>query len=221
MASGTQPQKSTLPLIMFLLILLVLGIFLLLPSYNTRVNTSTQSTTQNQCPQNGQSFDTQQEAFTLAQSAEQYRRVHSFGGNYGLGSYIICFTDGTQQQEQSKPFEGFYSTELPKPLQHITHSEQHTYDWLQEQLSLLSIDQSQVTAIYAVNFSQVAVCVPCQQDMIYWQRSLRQKVKTDKLYLSIWDIIRGKGFAPVTNRAGTGTPVAITDLRQVPILFVL
>ena len=99
MASGTQPQKSTLPLIIFLLLLLVLSIFFLLPSYNTQVNISTQSTTQNQCPQAGQSFNAQQEAFTLAQSAEQYRRTHPFGGNYGLGSYVICYTDGTQQRE--------------------------------------------------------------------------------------------------------------------------
>ena len=221
MASGAQQQKSTLPLIIFLLIFLVLGIFFLLPSYNSGVNTSTQSTTKNQCPPARQSFDARQEAFTLAQSAEQYRRAHPFGGNYGLGSYIICCTDGTQQREQSRLYEGFYSTELPKSLQHITHSEQYANDWLQGQLSSLSIDPDEVMAIYAVIFSQITVCVPCQQDMIYWQRSLRQEAKTDKLYLSIWDIIRGKGFAPVTNRAGTGTPVAITDLRQVPIRFVL
>ena len=142
MASGAQKQSSSWWLIIFLLILLILGIFLLLPSYNTQINTSTQSTTQNQCPQAGQSFDARQEAFMLAQSAEQYRRMHPFGGNYGLGSYIICFTDGTQQREQSRLYEGFYSTELPRSLQHITHSEQYAYDWLQEQLSLLSIDQS-------------------------------------------------------------------------------
>lgn len=157
----------------------------------------------------------------MAQSAEQYRHIHPFGGNYGLGSYVICYADGTQKRVQSMLFKGFYSRELPNSLQHITHSEQYTYDWLQTQLSQLSIDQSEITAIYAVIFSQVTVCVPCQQDMVYWQRSLQQKAKTNKLYLSVWDILRGKGFVPTAYPAGTGIPVAITDLRQVPVRFIL
>ncbi len=132
MASDTQKQKSSLGLIIFLLILLVVGIFVLLPSSNIRINTSTQTTTKNQCPQAGQSFDAQQEAFTLAQSAEQFRQIKPYNGNYGLGSYILCLTNGTMRRIQSPPFQkGYYDRSLPYYQQHVTHSEQATYKWLQ------------------------------------------------------------------------------------------
>lgn len=220
MAAGAQKQSSKWWLIFLLILLLIVGVFVLLPSYNAGVNTSTQSTTQNQCPQAGQNFDAQQEAFTLAQTAEQYRRLNPFGGNYGPGSYIICFTDGTQQRVQSIPFKGFRDYTLPYPQQHTTHSEQKTYGWLQVQLSRLSIDLVQITAIYVVIFTQVIVCPDCKNDMVYWQRTLRQKAKTNKLYLSIWQIVPGKGFAPTVYPGGTGIPITIDDIEEVKIEFV-
>ncbi len=50
MAAGAQKQSSSTWLIIFLLILLIVGVFLLLPSYNTGVNTATQNASENQCP---------------------------------------------------------------------------------------------------------------------------------------------------------------------------
>ena len=221
MASGAQKKKSSLGLIIFLLILLVVGIFFLVPSYNIRTNTATQTTTENQCPQTGQSFDAQQEAFTLAQSAEQYRQIKPYNGNYGLGSYIICLTNGAMRRIQSMPFQGYYDRSLPYYQQHLTHSEQATYKWLQDQLSRLSLSRNlnKVAAIYVVIFSQVLVCTSCQRDMIDWQRTLRQKAKVENLYLSVWDIMLGKGFVPTVYPAGTGIPVSIDDLEEVNIPF--
>jgi len=90
------PAQQSWGLLLVLLILLGLAI-LALPSLNTRVSTTTQSGSQGQCLPNGQDFDYRQEAFRLAQVAEQYRTVNKFGGNYGLGSYTICYKDGTQE----------------------------------------------------------------------------------------------------------------------------
>src|SRR5437870_13506027 len=106
MASQTRPQQSSVPLILLLLLLLVVGI-LVLSTLNTSVNVGVQNGANNSCPSVGQSFDTRQEAFTLAQTAEQYRSTNPFGGNYGLGSYTICYNDGTQQRNQSIPFKGY------------------------------------------------------------------------------------------------------------------
>ena len=192
MASDAQKQKSSLGLIISLLILLAVGIFVLLPSYNLRTNTSTQTTTENQCPAIGQSFDARQEAFTLAQTAEQYRKIKPFGGNYGLGSYIICFTDGTQQRVQSIPFPGHDNYEdITKPLNY-THSEQSAYGWLQRQLSTLSIDRSNITAFYVVIFSQVRVCDLCPEDMKYWQRTLPRKHKPMRFFSRFGTFRMGK-----------------------------
>lgn len=167
----------------------------------------------------GQGFDTQQEALTLVQAAEQYRTAHPFGGNYGLGSYTICFKDGTQQRFQSPVFKGFNNPNSSEA-RNATHSEQSAYGWLQLQLSRLAIDQSTISATYAVIFSQVQVCPDCEQDMRFWQSTLRQKAKTQQVFLSIWDIVGGKGFNPATYPAGTGIAVTVDVLRKVPIQFV-
>lgn len=208
-------KRSSLWLIFLLLLLFVL-LVLALPLVNTRVNTSTQTGIQSQCPETGQHFDDQQEAFTLAQAAQQYRSAHPFRGNYGLGSYIICFQDGSQQRNQSPVFKGYDSPTQPK---NQTHSEQSSYGWLQLQFSRLSIDPTSVTAIYAVIFSQVLVCPACKKDMISWQRTLRQKVKMDNVVLSMWDILPEKGFDPAKYPAGTGTFVTPEMLEQVNIPF--
>src|SRR5438105_7804758 len=155
MASQTRPQQSSVPLILLLLLLLVVGI-LILPSLNTKINTGIQSAANGNCPSSaGQNFDDQQEAFTLAQVAEQYRSANPFGGNYGLGSYTICYKDGTQQRFQSNVFKGYKNTTDKTKPENYSHSEQATYGWLQYQLSHLSIDTSKVTAIYTTIFSQI------------------------------------------------------------------
>lgn len=216
MASQSQSKPSWL--LIFLLILLALGVLIFaLPSFNTRVTTTTQTASQGQCLPNGQGFDEQQEAFTLAQVAEQHRIAHSFGGNYGFGSYTLCYQDGTQQRFQSPAARGYGDEDS-----NDTHSEQGVYKWLEMQLSGLSIDQSKVTAIYVIIFSQVRVCIPCRRDMMPWQRGLRQAAKTNNLFLSIWDIRFGSksAFIPATYPAGSGTPVAIEDVRKVPINFI-
>jgi hypothetical protein len=57
--------------------------------------------------------------------------------------------------------------------------------------------------------------------MKLWQRQLRRDAKTEQVYLSIWDIIYGKGFKPKSFPKGTGTPVTIDMLEEVRIAFVL
>ena len=220
MAAQSQSKPSWL--LIFLLILLALGILIFaLPSFNSQVTTTTQTASQGQCLPSGQGFDEQQEAFTLAQAAEQYRSTHPYKGNYGLGSYTICYTNGSQQRVQSPPAPGYTSTPTATIRANDTHSEQGIYKWLNRNLTGLSIDQSQVTAIYAVIFSQVRVCPPCQGDMVTWQRGLREAAKTVNVYLSIWDIrLNSKsGFNPAKYLAGTGIPVAIADLEKVMITF--
>lgn len=218
---AARSQTKTPWLLIFLLLLL--GFFVLifaLPSLKTQTSTNTQTTSEGQCLQNGQGFDEQQEAFTLAQAAEQYRATHSFGGNYAYGSYTLCFQDGTQQRFQSPPAPGFdNNNDQTRPV-NATHSEQGIYNWLQQKLSRLSSNQTGSSTIYVVIFSQVTVCGLCRKDMELWQRGLRQAAKTANLFLSIWDIIAGKGFNPATYPAGTGTPVLFEDLEKVPITFV-
>jgi hypothetical protein len=68
-------------------------------------------------------------------------------------------------------------------------------------------------------FSQVAVCLDCEKDMQSWQWTLRQKAGTNMLFLSIWDILKGKGFDPKSYPAGRGTSVTIDDLEEVSIEF--
>jgi hypothetical protein len=219
-AADAVPSGARLPLILLLFVLLIGLIIFALPSLNAQVNTATQSTTEGQCQNGGQSFNAQQEAYTLAQSAEQYRTTHSFGGNYGLGSYTICYKDGSQERFQSDPLPGNNNkTDKTKP-KNYTHSEQAAYGWLQNTLAKLSIDQSRVPVIYTVIFSQVTVCVSCQQDMKLWQRTLREVAKSPSLALSIWDIAYGNGFNPATYPAGNGVPVTIDMLEAVRIEFV-
>ena len=79
---------------MFLLLLLALVIvFFVLSSLNVGTNTATQTNSEGQCLSNGKGFNTPQEAFTLAQAAEQYRSANPYKGNYGLGSYTICYAE--------------------------------------------------------------------------------------------------------------------------------
>lgn len=178
-----------------------------------------QSEAEGQCLSAGQDFNTEQEAFTLAQAAEQQRRMQPFGGNYGLGSYTLCYKDGSQRRVQSPVFRGYRNTTDKTKPPNYTHSEQATYGWLQSEFSHLSIDRGRVRAIYTVIFSQVVICLPCRRDMKSWQRTLRQIVKTNNLFLSVWDIAPEKSFAPSTYPAGIGTPIAADDLEEVRIQF--
>lgn len=215
MASQTQTQRSLIPIIIGLCIIGIIG-FYFLSSLNIHTSTTTQNNSEGQCLSSGKNFNARLEAFTLAQTAEQYRSANKFAGNYGLASYTICYKDGSQSRVQSSVFKGFDSATKPK---NSTHSEQAAYGWLRYSLPRLSVDQNKVVAIYTVIFSQVVVCNLCQQDMKSWQRILRQQAKTNQLFLSIWDIMSGKGFNPATYPAGTGIPVTIDDVRKVPIDF--
>jgi hypothetical protein len=76
-AADAVPSGARLPLILLLLVLLIGLIIFALPSLNAQVNTTTQSTTEGQCQNGGQSFNAQQEAYTLAQSAEHALRILS------------------------------------------------------------------------------------------------------------------------------------------------
>jgi hypothetical protein len=133
----------------------------------------------------------------------------------------MCYSDASQQRLQSPVFKGYENLTDPGQPRNATHSEQSSYGWLQLQLSRISVNQSTTTAIYAVIFSQVIVCLPCRKDMVSWQKVLRQKAKTNNLYLSIWDIAPGKGFIPTVNPAGTGIPITIGDLERIHIQFAL
>jgi hypothetical protein len=150
MASQTQ-KSSAGSLLLLLLLLGLLGLLLFaLPFINSQETTSTQTSSEGQCLENGHGFNTPQEALTLAQTAEQYRTAHPFKGNYGLGSYTICYKNGDQQRFQSDVYRGFDREDTENQLD---HSEQFTYKWLQDNLSQLSVDRNTIQAIYVVIFS--------------------------------------------------------------------
>lgn len=184
-------------------------------------NDGDQANTNGQCLSSGTQFNGRQEAFLLAQASEQYRASHAYHGNYGYASYTLCYKDGTQQRRLSPVAPGFDNIkDKTKPLNY-THSEQILYRWAQGQLAGLSFDANKLAGIYVIIFSQVRICDACISDMVSWQSALRQLVKTPLLYLAIWDIGPGtpSAFIPTVSPAGTGTPVAIADLRRVPIRF--
>lgn len=208
--------------IVVLLVILVFAVLYGLAQFGASVGTQTRN--QNQRLNNGQSFNYKPEAFVLAQTAERYRanRKPPWYGNFGLGSYTICYKDGTANRVQSSVFPGSDNDgQFPDLPENATHSEQSALVWLRRQLGTLSIDRSQIVAIYTVIFSQVKVCGPCRTDMTQWQRILREEAKTQQLYLSIWQLIPGKGgFNPKQFPKGTGTPVAINMIQEVKIAFV-
>jgi hypothetical protein len=84
-----------------------------------------------------------------------------------------------------------------------------------------TFDSKTLVGIYVIIFSQVRVCDACMSDMVSWQANLRREAKTQLLYLAIWDIRPNSpsAFLPTVAPKGTGTPVAIVDLRRVPIRF--
>lgn len=213
-------ERGRIPVwLVLLLVGSILVALLLLLNAQIGVSTTTQTTQEPQCPQAEQSFDERQAAFILAQKAESQRSAAPYPGNYGLSSYLICYEDGTSQTDQSPVFKGHDNYTDPAHPRNYTHSEQSAYGWLQLQFSRISIDLKKVAAIYTVIFSQVVVCSSCEEDAVDWQRVLRQKAKTEKLYLSLWDIQRGKGFNPATYPAGNGVPVTPDMLEKVSIPF--
>lgn len=203
-------------------LLLLLGILLLLAasaayvqSQGVGVTTASQEAP-SQCDFTRNGFNTQLEAFTLAQQLEAYRSANPTFRNYGMGSYTICYKDGTQQRFPSPIAPGYTQTALPR---NATHSEQAVYQWLLKQFASLTLDFSTVSGVYTVIFSQVVVCELCQPDMVSWLRNLRQAGKTNKVFLSIWDIARGKGFVPTAQPGGSGIPLSFEDIERVPIVF--
>jgi hypothetical protein len=217
-------QRNSMRFFFILLtILAALGAiyFYLIPFLSSINSSGTQTNTDGQCLSNGQQFNGRQEAFTLAQMAEQYRTGHRFNGNYGYASYTLCYKDGSQRRVPSPVAPGYDNTkDKTKPLNY-THSEQILYRWLQKQLATVSSDPKTLAAVYVIIFSQVRVCDACVSSMVSWQSSLRQIAKTSLLYLAIWDIRPGtpSAFIPTVFPGGTGTPVAIADLRRVSIPF--
>lgn len=209
------PKKpmSVLSLVLLVVVLAVLAL-LALGSLNLPVSTTTRNRSSS-CP----GFDEQEEAFRLAQFTEQYRKSHPTPANYGLGSWTVCYTDGPPVRNQTPEFKGGNNKNPDNGPVQISHSEQQTYRYLQFKLPGLSLDQSNVVAVEVVIFSQVIVCPPCQEDMVLWQAGLREKARTENLFLSIWDIAPGKGFAPTVYPGGTGIPVGIDDLRKIDIAF--
>lgn len=203
-------------LFLLLVILLLFAAFAAyVQSQGVSVTTASQEA-QGQCDFTQNIFNTQAEAFTLAQQLEAYRSANPTFRNYGMGSYTICYKDGTQQRFPSPIAPGYTQPSLPP---NATHSEQAVYQWLLKQFSSLSLDFSTVTGIYAVIFSQVVVCELCRPDMVSWLRNLRQAGKTNRIFLSIWDIARGKGFVPTVQPSGNGIPLTIGDIERVPIVF--
>jgi hypothetical protein len=215
MDATTARQRSYLWIIGLLLLLLILA--LALPLLNTSVSTGTQTQDEGQCQFAARRFSTQQEAFTLALAAQEQRSAFPFGGNYAIGSYTVCYTNSTQQRFQSPPAKGYDNrTDTTKPI-NATHGELAVYNWLQNQLSQLSLDQTTVQGIYVVIFSQVTVCFACKNIMVSWQQALRQRAGTGRVFLSIWDL--DPGFDPATYPAGSANPVTFGDLERVPLVF--
>jgi len=60
---------------------------------NAGVSTVTQTESAGQCDFTTKTFNARQEAFTLAQSVEQYRSTKPANTNYGMGSYTICYSE--------------------------------------------------------------------------------------------------------------------------------
>ena len=218
--SRQQSHQSRNGLIIFLLFFLL--VVLIFAYTGLRLgNSGTQTPSEGQCRSNGQQFDGRQEAFTLAQMAEQYRAGHAFNGNYGYASYTLCLKDGSQQRFPSPVAPGYDNTVDKTKPRNDTHSEQALQRWLIKQLTSISFDANTLAGIYVITFSQVRVCDACLSDMVSWQADLRQAAKTSLLYLAIWDIRPGtpSAFLPTVAPKGTGTPVALGDLRRVSVPF--
>ena len=201
-------------LVLALAVLILLA--LLAAFLSSGVNTTNQTEPAGQCDFTTKAFNARQEAFTLAQKLEAYRSANPTIRNYGIGSYTICYKNGTQRRFPSPVAPGYSQSTLPT---NATHSEQAVYQWLLKQFASLSLDLSTVSGIYTVIFSQVVVCDQCRTDMVPWLRNLRLAAKTNKITLSIWDIARGKGFIPTIQPAGNGTPIGPGDLEKVSIPF--
>jgi hypothetical protein len=112
------------------------------------------------------------------------------------------------------------TTDKTKP-RNYTHSEQILYRWLQIRLPKVTFDPLKLAAVYAIIFRQVRICDSCLSDMVAWQSGLRLAAKTSQLYLAIWDISprTPSAFIPTVSPGGTGTPVAIADLRRASLRF--
>ncbi|HEY1350557.1 MAG TPA: hypothetical protein VGF67_13115 [Ktedonobacteraceae bacterium] len=218
--SRQQSRQTRNGLIIFLLLFLL--VVLIFAYTGLRLgNSRTQTSPEGQCRSNGQRFDGRQEAFMLAQMAEQYRERHAFNGDYAYASYTLCLKDGSQQRFLSPVAPGYDNTADKTKPRNDTHSEQALQRWLIKQLTGISFDANTLVGIYMIIFSQVRVCDACLSNMVSWQADLRQAAKTSLLYLAIWDIRPGtlSAFLPTVAPKGTGTPVAIGDLRRVSVSF--
>lgn len=144
-------RKGASPLL-WIVILVLVG-FGAMYLYTASTGTQT-ATTQAHCP----GVDLQQEAFLLAQQAEQTRKISPFAGNYANAWFEVCFTNGKPLIDGVRPIRGFYDEEHPED-SWKTHSEQGVYlGFFTPKLKALKLDAQQVVAIDVVIFSQVKVC---------------------------------------------------------------
>lgn len=207
-------QKSTTLAIFLLLLVIVVGLAFAVGSLSAVGTVTTTTTATQECPP----FDSQAEAFRLAQIAELYRARNPRGTNYGLGSYVVCYANGKIDVYQTPVFPGFYDTSLDPT--HIMHSEQQTYRQLQNKLANPVLHVNEIANIFVVIFSQVTVCDNCIPDMVSWQSVLRQKASVEQLFLPVWQLRRGQGgFNPNQFPKGLGKPITIAGLEQVEIPF--
>lgn len=198
----------------FLVIILALGIILAVAALHTNNNPGGSNP----------SFDKQAEAYSLAQAAQDYREHHPQAVNYGLASITLFYDNApsrrfvpTDQRGFIAPFPGYDSPVAPK---NQTHSEFFARKWILNTLGILKrtgLINTHITEIDIIIFSQVVVCPPCATAMVSWQREFRDAAGISNLFLSIWQIARGKGYDPAD--FPKGKPVKESDIQEVPISF--
>ena len=207
-----QQQKQGMSLSgCFLVIVLALGLLLAIAALHTNNSSS------------GPSFDKHAEAYSLAQAAQDYRQHHPQAVNYGLASITLFYDNApsrrfvpTDQRGFIQPFRGY----TDPVLENQTHSEFFARKWILTTLGVLKrtgIITAHITEIDVVIFSQVIVCPPCANAMVSWQREFQVEAGKSNLFLSIWQIIDGKGYSPA--KLPQGKPVQQSDIEEVPISF--
>ena len=197
----------------FLVIVITLGIILAVAALHTNTNPGGSNS----------SFDKHAEAYSLAQPAQDYREHHPQAVNYGLASITLFYDNApsrrfvpTDQRGFIQPFRGY----TDRVLGNLTHSEFFARKWILATLGVLKrtgIINTHVTEINIIIFSQVVICPPCVTAMVSWQREFRDADGISNLFLSIWQIIGGKGYSPA--KLPQGKPVHPNDIEEVPISF--
>lgn len=172
----------------------------------------------------GSSFDSQQEAFQLAQDTQAYRmklfqQGRSIKNNLGYASITITYTDGTKARRYVQltsdgsplPFAGYDP--------YTSHSEFFAHGWVKGTLRSLRQSGTALTHVASVDiviFSQVRVCDDCRKAMVGWLREFKVDAGTDAVSLTIWQLTRG--FDPAKLQQGRSV-TSPSDVSPVPIPF--